>query len=212
MNEDRRPQQESKWKMLKRYAGEQVGRLQTGYLRGTAQSKADLALLRKVDPAQDDRLLLAWEATFQDPPAELMGRGDTPEPTERVLVTALHLFAIHQQSKAEPMHVSGIGLGAAIRQLTNPNDAESRTAPVMRRYHALTTATGLGETTQHLRGLVSQLREKGAPLDYAQLALDLLLLDSERTRSGVRLRWARDLTRAAQNPEEEREKAQNGTG
>lgn len=185
----------ARWKILRQYAGAQVQRLQNGYLRESPDAKAGLALLRKVDPTRDDRLLLAWEATFHDPPGELIGHGDRTSLSERVLVTTMHLYAIHQQSKSEPMHVNGTGLGSAIRHLANPNDAESRERPVMRRYHALTTATRFAETVQHLRGLVSQMRSSGVPLDYAQLALDLYLLDSERTRTRVRLAWARDLTR-----------------
>lgn len=191
------------WKVLRGYASHQLKRLQGGYLRGASASKADLALLRKTDPSQDDRLLLAWEAVFRDPPERLLGRGDSLTEAERALGTALHLYALHQQSRGEPMHVDGMGLGKAIRRLANPSDAESRERPVMRRYHSLTTATDLPEATQHLRGLVRQMRSEGIPLDYAQLTVDLFQIQRDNTRTSVRLRWARDLTRRSSSDTEQ---------
>lgn len=203
MNERNETQAEPLWRVLGSYAAKQLGRLQGGYLSGASWAKADLAQLRNIDPTRDDRLLMAWEATFADPPAEFVGRGDDPSTSERVLVSTMHLYAVHQQSKTEPMHVNGVGLGTAIRRLSNPADAESREKPVMRRYHALTTATELPEMLHHLRGLVSQMRAAGVALDYARLATDLFFLSHEKTRTRVRLAWARELVRSAKKNSEE---------
>lgn len=185
------------WESLRNYVSAKVNRLQSGYLRQVPTAKADLAALRGTDPVRDDRILMAWESVFDDAPAELIGSGDTPTKPERVIVAGLHLYAVHQQSRTIPMHVQGAGLGTAIRKLANPSDAESREKPVMRRYHALSTATEFPEMMHHLRGLISQMRASNISLDYAQLSSDLYSLMDERTRTRVRLAWARDLTRRA---------------
>lgn len=198
-----RENSEPRWRLLRDYAGQRVARLQGRYLQGVPAAKAELAQLRNVDPIRDHGVLAAWESVFVDAPEPLIGHGDEPTREERILVTAMHLYGTHQQSKSEPMHVAGQGLGKALRRLANPTKADSREKPVMRRYHALTTATELPEMLHHLRGLISQMRSGGIPLDYAQLALDLYLLMRESTRTGVRLSWARDLSRPAKRSDED---------
>lgn len=183
--------------VLNRYAAQQIAGLQHAYLRGDPGARSRLAQLRRCDPVDDEQLLQAWEAAFEDPPVALIGAGDAPSMPERALVSALHLYAVHQQSKSARMHVGGVGLGAAIKRLANPGDAASQEKPVMRRYHALSTATEFGEAMHHLRGLVSRFRAEDIPLDYARLATDLFFLSMPATRTSVRLAWARDLVRPA---------------
>lgn len=198
-NEDRRAPDS---RVLEDYAAKQLQRLQRGYLRQDSAAKADLAQLRRADPARDEQLLSVWAIAFADAPEELVSDetsfSDDEElsPAERAWVSALCLYATHQQSKAEPMHVRGVGLGKAIRHLVNPVDADSREKPVMRRYHALTTANEMPELLHHLRGLVSLMRAEGVALDYVRLALDLYFLAFDSARTRVRLGWARDLTRS----------------
>lgn len=196
-----------RWRVLNAYAAKRTSQLQGSYLRGESAAKSNLAQLRKINPTHDLGVLTAWESVFVDAPETLIGRGDKPTRSERVLVVTLHLYATHQQSQNQPMHVVGQGLGTALRRLANPLKAESREKPVMRRYHALTTATDLPEMVHRLRGLVSQLRAEGIPLDYAQLALDLYLLQKENTRTGVRLAWARDLSRPEKKEESDTNKS-----
>lgn len=193
---------------LGEYAGRQVGRLQGGYLADASGAKADLARLRKIDPLSDIGVLTAWETIFTDPPERMIGRGDRPSRSERALAAAMHLYAVHQQSKGEPMHRGGIGLGTAIRQLADPTSERDRERPVMRRYHALATASELAETTHHLRGIISQLRASGIALDYARLTKDLYRLDEPSSRTSVRLAWARDLVRASAKKNRDSEPAE----
>ncbi|MGO1543348.1 MAG: type I-E CRISPR-associated protein Cse2/CasB [Gulosibacter sp.] len=188
--------------LINSYMVKRLHRLQQTYLQRTATAKADLATLRSIDPTKDDRLVMAWEASFDDAPVELVGRGDAPTKAERVVVSGLHLYAVHQQSLAVPMHELGRGLGTAIRALANPSDSESREKPVMRRYHALSTATEYSEIMHHLRGLVSQFRSSKIPLDYAKLTTDLYFLLNPETRTRVRLAWARDLARKSKAEDE----------
>jgi CRISPR system Cascade subunit CasB len=72
------------------------------------------------------------------------------------------------------MHRPDIRLGQALRRLHKENDQDkgfSREA-VDRRVNAAASATQISAFLTHLRGLISQLRTVGVPLDY-----DLLLKD-----------------------------------
>lgn len=110
---------------------------------------------------------------------------------------ALTLYAIHQQSKVRPMHVSGIGLGTAMRAL-RLSDKFSQDA-VDRRFAAAATAISFGEVCLHLRGLITQLRTIDQPLDYTRLYRDLVgWQDPERVAS-VRREWGGQYFAASKN-------------
>lgn len=183
------------WQAINTFTQHRLLKLQGGYLRDSSASKAELARLRSVDPTDDARVVEAWAVTFAEAPTELIGQGDEPSRAERAIATALHLYAVHQQSRGEAMHKNGEGLGRAVRKLARPDDPDSREKPVMRRYQSLISATEFPEVVRHLRSLVQQFRAEGIPLDYARLATDIYFLASPNTRTRVRLAWARDVTR-----------------
>jgi CRISPR system Cascade subunit CasB len=100
---------------------------------------------------------------------------------------ALTLFAVHQQSKNVLMHRVGVGLGTAILRLKR-SGAFSEDA-VDRRFAAAATSTSVGELAVHLRGLVTQLRSVGQPLDYTRLARDLRDFQIPERAANVRRHW-----------------------
>lgn len=100
---------------------------------------------------------------------------------------ALTLFAVHQQSRTEPMHRDGVGLGLAVRELKRPGRFSEDA--VDRRFAAAATATSLPELAVHLRGLVGQLRSANQPLDYTRLTADLRDWQSPDRSHAVRRRW-----------------------
>lgn len=84
----------------------------------------------------------------------------------------LTLFAMHQQSKAQPVHRNGVGVGTAIHELRASGKFSADA--VDRRFNVAATATSLRELAHHLQGLLTQLRNvDGAALDYTQLYEDL---------------------------------------
>ncbi|MEV4218800.1 type I-E CRISPR-associated protein Cse2/CasB [Nonomuraea sp. NPDC049725] len=86
---------------------------------------------------------------------------------------ALALYGLHQQSRPDPMHRPDIRLGQALRRLHEDDHNKGFTREAVdRRVDAAASATQVSAFLTHLRGLVSQLRTVGAPLDY-----DLLLKD-----------------------------------
>lgn len=128
---------------------------------------------------------------------------------------ALSLFAIHQQSQARPMHRKGVGLGTAVlalRQHGKGQDGDEapgregggapaagragsgtadwdRLDPVDRRFSAAATSTDTAELVWHLRGLITQLRGIGQPLDYTKLFEDLRNWGIPEKAARVRRRW-----------------------
>jgi len=100
---------------------------------------------------------------------------------------SLVLFAVHQQSKAQPMHRGGVGVGAAMRSLRD--SGKFSVDAVDRRFAAAATATSPSELGMHLRGLVTQLRGIGQPLDYTRLFRDLRDCHYPERVSAVRRGW-----------------------
>ncbi|QPL05917.1 MULTISPECIES: type I-E CRISPR-associated protein Cse2/CasB [Actinomyces] len=160
--------------------------LQTRYLRNESQGRADVAALRKAASKDPGELPEVWSLTGVDVPDSA---GDAPTWAEIAAHTAMTLYAVHQQSRTDPMFRPGQGLGQAARDLIGPPDSENPSARA--RFNALVTSTTITELRYHLRGLVSQLRAHGIPLDHAMLADDLLAFQHPGGAKDIRLRWSR---------------------
>lgn len=158
-------------------------------------TKATLAHLRRALAREPGSVPEVWDVTIDGVPGRPWG--DEPTPQERASHLALGLFATHQQSKSQPMHVSGVGLGLAVRRLekVTPTRGDGGSSPVRRRFDALASSQTLTEAAQHLRGIVGLLRAASIGLDYGALADDLLQLQRPDRAVAVRLRWARQYYR-----------------
>ena len=177
---------------LARHVTAHVVRLQEGYLANRPQAVASLARLRRAVTAEPGGDPSVWFEIFDGFPDSLLGHTDEPSAAERAAHAAITIYAVHQQSRVEPMHRKGVSLGAAVRLLGQKTASEEAT---LRRFHALGTASSLPETMHHLRGLATQLRGASVGLDYGRLARDLNRLQNRRTAPGVRLEWGRDYYR-----------------
>ncbi|NJQ13503.1 type I-E CRISPR-associated protein Cse2/CasB [Streptomyces bohaiensis] len=100
---------------------------------------------------------------------------------------ALSLFGLHQQSRQTPMHKPGTNLGDALRGLRH-HDSVSEDA-LDRRVAALVNATSVATLLYRLRGLITQLRSIGQPLDYSRLAQDINDWRHPQARQRVRRAW-----------------------
>jgi CRISPR system Cascade subunit CasB len=145
-------------------------------------------------------------------PDELLGRrpADDTEATdsEYAVHDAIALYALHQQSRRERMHLHGQGLGTALAALIRVSAGPDG---VRRRFAALGTASTYSEGIYHLRGLITMLREHQIPLDYGLLADDLQTLRRPAHQARVQAMWGREFFRsrpaasdepATDNPEE----------
>lgn len=185
--------------------------LYSGMRNNSGAAVGALAKLRRAAGSEPGTDPAAWQVAFL---GYSIPEDDWPFPTydEQGVYTAMTLFALHQQSKSEPMHVAGPSLGTALNSLAHTG-GDGPSESVIRRFNALVTADTPEETRWHLRSLVGQLRARGIPLDYGVLAADLAALAGRRNknesegagRRRVQLRWSRDFSRApktADSPED----------
>ena len=167
-----------------------ITKLQQMYLANTSSAgHVLLAQLRAGVGKAPGSIPSIWEITLADLPGSRLDTTAPVTPEEHASHISLTLYALHQQSRTDPMHTPGAGLGHAISRLA-PRESPNRNA-VRRRFDAAATATGLAESAYHLRGLIGQLRTARISLDYGQLADDLFWLQHLAGASRVRLRWAR---------------------
>mgnify|MGYP000861947085 CR=1 FL=1 len=159
--------------------------LQSRYLRNEARARGELAALRKGVSRSPGELPEIWELTRVEVPD---GAGDAPTWEEIAVHTAMTLYAVHQQSRTEPMFSPGVGLGSAAHDLVG-QDEENPSARA--RFNALVTSTTVAELRHHLRSFVSLLRARGIALDHAMLADDVLRFQQPGGAKQVRLTWAR---------------------
>lgn len=178
---------------LRSYVATKVGVLQARYCRVDSTAAASLARLRRAVTAAPGADPAVWGETFEGIPGGLIGRDDTPSHHEVAAHTAITLFAVHQQSKRDPMHTTGIGFGQAVQRLAAAG--RSGDSAVMSRFQALGTATDFAETVYHARSLITQFRAANVQLDYGRFAEDLADLQVPSRADGVRLRWGREYYR-----------------
>lgn len=232
-----RAKPQPKAQRLGNFVGSRVSNLQARYLNGDNSARVQLANLRACVAQPLGASFTAWEIVFNDFPPELMGNEDKPSNFELAAQLALSLFALHCQSASEPIHVSGIGFGTAVRHLaearknndqdssteepkndsaTKDNNQDSSTenpehdSPTMRRFHELGTADSFSAVQYRARGLIQLMRANEIQLDYGLFAKDLCDFLFPEYRNGVRLRWARDYYRVPKTtPETANEQKQN---
>lgn len=166
-----------------------VRSLQRGYLKDESGSVATLAQLRRGagKPLRD--VPEVWGLTFDEtfiPEGALLEDGPSRE--ETAVHIALTLFALHQQSRTDPMHQDGHGLGAAVRRLVSGPDVDD---PMRVRLVQAGSAHHIDAVAVRLRELVSRLRTEGVPLDYALLADQLVQAQRPGGMAQVRQVWGR---------------------
>lgn len=173
-----------------------INHLQRGYLATPRDPWAvrTLAALRHADvtrPGTDPNL---WEVTLGHLPDHLLGHGASPASSaERANHAAVVLYAIHQQSRPGPMHVTGIGLGQAVRMLSARRSTSTEWDPgTVSRFQHLCRAQQWAIRIENLRGLVTLMRSEDVPLDYGRLAADLWRLQTWAS-DRVLLAWGRQL-------------------
>lgn len=175
-----------------------VSRLQRSMLgddHTQAAAQAMLARLRRCDPSAVGHNPEVWEITLGDLPEELLGHSEASF-AEMAIHAAIVLYANHQQSRREPMHASGVGLGSAVQQLARARaqgDSEFDDS-VIKKFHQVALAPQWEGRLHHLKGLVSLMRGEAIPLDYGMLAADLAqLANTQNDPSSVLTRWGRSL-------------------
>ncbi|MEV6977063.1 type I-E CRISPR-associated protein Cse2/CasB [Kitasatospora sp. NPDC093806] len=156
-------------KQLRRPPGEDLAAMRSGLGR-PAMDSPRMWPLYSCDV--DDRLALRDEVSDE----------------QKAEHAALALYGLHQQSQATPMHRRGVKLGEALRALRRSGKFSEEALDT--RVAQLAGATSVSALLVHLRGLITQLRTVGQPLDYNHLMADIQAWHHTDRRPQVRLKWA----------------------
>ena len=159
--------------------------LQARYLHNESRARGEMAALRKGASRDSGELPEIWELTSVEIPEYA---SDAPTREEIAVHTAMTLYAVHQQSRTEPMFRPGVGLGRAARELVGWDE---KNPSAQKRFNALVTSTTVAELRHHLRGFVSLLRARDIALDHAMLADNIVHFQRPNGAKQVRLAWAR---------------------
>jgi len=168
-----------------------VSALQRDYLGSNesrrAQARRDLANLRRAinhEPGIDPEI---WHLTIRDIKDAV---DEQPSFEQKAAHLGLTLYAIHQQSHQDRMHIPKVEFGRAVArlELTKPSKP-GRPSPVRRRFDAAATSSSISELAHHLRGLIVLLGRAGIGFDYGSLTKELLLFQRPGGDKIVRRSW-----------------------
>ncbi len=170
-----------------RYAGSD-GRWRVNPATGKAGPPPgeDLAVLRSGLGREAGTVMAMWPFYVCEPDDRLAAR-DEVSARQKAEHGALALFGLHQQSQDRPMHRRGVSVGEALRHLRDSGRFSEQALDA--RVNAAATSTHGAALLVHLRGLVTQLRTAGEPLDYGLLEADLRDFQWPQGRARVRRRW-----------------------
>ncbi|CAL9569648.1 type I-E CRISPR-associated protein Cse2/CasB [Streptomyces sp. enrichment culture] len=171
---------------------------QRGYLDDRPQAVAALARLRRGAGREAGELPDLWNLidtdTLHAPPDGVRPLGELElERAENAVHAALTLWAYHQQSRRDGMHLRTsqkrpTALGASVRRLMPADGVDE---PIRKRLVRAGTAPDLVTLTQRLRDLVSLLRRENTSLDYGLLAGQLYAWQWPDGPARVRRAWGR---------------------
>ena len=158
--------------------------------------KARLAELRHGIGSIPGSVPALWGMVFDDLPESMLGSYGKPSKEAWAIYDALTLYALHQQGKdpaKKNMNVKGISLGRAagkyVYALGGTSDDRER---VSKRFNQIALAADIETLTYYLRTFIPLLRGEDIGLDYAMLAQDIYLFQTENNIASVRLRWGQD--------------------
>ncbi|WP_051196399.1 type I-E CRISPR-associated protein Cse2/CasB [Jonesia quinghaiensis] len=194
------PDSDTKKTSFHEFVGKKVNELYRSSAHSST-SRGTLAALRRAAGKRPGETPEIWDITMsglaeydQNPWVRRLQRSapEAPTPHESAAHIVLCLYATHQQSQANNMNDPNTPLGRAIQRL-HATGRES--GGLNKRFTALATSQDIDEAAFHLRGIVTLLRRQSIPLDYAQLARDLVNFQDPERRGQVLLRWSRDFHR-----------------
>lgn len=132
---------------------------------------------------------------FQNIPEEFLGYNKNLNDYEKAILTAVQMYALHQQAKVESVlkldYKEGEirqNLGDSLNSMRKNNDEDKA---IDRRFNAMITSSNFEELSHHLRQMIKLLKAKSeAKVDYASLADDLYWF-LKNQREGLKIRWSR---------------------
>lgn len=176
-------------------------------IKDTSRAKAILSKIRSSSDSNISNNIEAIAFIFSNVPEEYLGNSGELSYQEEATLTAVQLYAIHQQAK--PNSVLKLdyeederkqNIGEALSTLRSA-DSES----IDRRFNAMITSSNFKELKHHLRQLIKILKAKSdVKVDYAKLADDLYwYLMGQKDK--IKLQWSRSYYKFRKNEKMEGE-------
>ncbi len=161
-------------------------------ISGTPQGKAYLAKLRNSIGKELSETIEVWPIFFEYLPEDFLGTDNLVSYEEKAILTALQLYALHQQGVSKTVLLEGEdnykNIGYALRYMRRVEDTKSSD----RRFNTMICASTFDELTYHLRHLIKilKVRSPEARINYAKLAEDLYWYQRGYYEK-LRLSWSR---------------------
>lgn len=161
--------------------------------RDKPSTKAIFANIRNSINKDSSVNMDALAFVFQNIPEEFLGFNKNLNDYEKAILTAVQMYALHQQAKADSVlkidYKEGDrrqNLGDALSSLRG-DDSKA----IDRRFNAMITSSNFEELSHHLRQMIKLLKAKSdAKVDYASLADDLYWF-LKNQREGLKIKWSR---------------------
>lgn len=161
--------------------------------RNDSRTRALLANIRNSINKDNSKNIDALAFIFQNLSKEVIGSSKELNDYEKAILTAVQMYALHQQSNAESIlkldYEDGEmrqNLGDALSSLRTE---ESKSIDV--RFNTLVTARNFTQLQNHLRQMIKILKTKSdAKVDYASLAEDLYWF-LRNQKDDIKIKWAR---------------------
>lgn len=161
--------------------------------RENPSTKAIFANIRNSINKDSSVNMDALAFVFQNIPEEFLGFNKNLNDYEKAILTAVQMYALHQQAKIESVlkldYEEGEkrqNLGDALSSLRS-DDSKA----IDRRFNAMITSSNFEELSHHLRQMIKLLKAKSdAKVDYASLADDLYWF-LKNQREGLKIKWSR---------------------
>lgn len=163
--------------------------------RNESSIKARLANIRNSINKDSSVNMDALAFVFQNIPEEFLGFNKNLNDYEKPILTAVQMYALHQQAKTDSVlkieYDEGEkrqNLGDALKTV---RDKEDDTKALDRRFNGMITSSNFEELSHHLRQMIKLLKAKSdAKVDYASLANDLYWF-LKNQREGLKIKWSR---------------------
>lgn len=163
--------------------------------RENPDTKAIFANIRNSINKDSSVNMDALAFVFQNIPDEFLGFNKNLNDYEKAILTAVQMYALHQQAKTDSVlkldykeGESRQNLGDSLNSMRKNNDEDKS---IDRRFNAMITSSNFEELSHHLRQMIKLLKAKSdAKVDYASLAYDLYWFLKNR-REGLKIKWSR---------------------
>ncbi|EEI86602.1 CRISPR system CASCADE complex protein CasB [Anaerococcus lactolyticus ATCC 51172] len=181
--------------------------------RDKPSTKAIFANIRNSINKDSSVNMDALAFVFHNIPEEFLGSNKNLNDYEKAILTAVQMYALHQQAKVDTVLKLDYEEGEKKQNLGDAlktaRDKEDDTKALDRRFNAMITSSNFDELSHHLRQMIKLLKAKSdVKVDYASLADDLYWF-LKNQREGLKIKWSRSYYKFNKKEGDEKNAKQN---